>query len=303
MKTTLIRVFVALLALWGPSSVLAEETAATKFSSRDFPSRQDPMPVGSYARGCGAGLVELPETGPTWQAMRLSRHRNFGQPTTIAFLQDLSAFAATQKGWKGLYIGDIGNPRGGPMDSGHASHQIGLDVDIWQLPAKRLNLSVAEREEISSIPVRSDDQLSVTRNWTAQNREIMKAAALDPRVDRIFVAAAVKIEMCRTAKPSDKKWLQKIRPEAGHDTHFHVRLKCPEGASLCETQKPTVSELSKGGDGCDDTLMYWVSDAYLNPEKLPKPAKPAKAPPKKKHPRQFTMADLPKQCAAVLASE
>lgn len=299
----MLRNLLLVLALALPMPAHAESTAATLFAAQDFPSKQDPMPIGSYARGCAAGLVELPETGPTWQAMRLSRHRNFGQPDTIAFLQDLSAFAATQKGWNGLYIGDIGNPRGGPMDSGHASHQIGLDVDIWQLPAKRLNLSAAEREDLSSIPVRSEDQLSVTKNWTPQHREIMKAAALDPRVDRIFVAAAVKIEMCKTAKASDKKWLQKIRPEAGHDTHFHVRLKCPRGASLCDTQKPSVSELSKGGSGCDNTLMYWVSDAYLHPEKLPKPTNPQPAPPKKKHPRQFTMADLPKQCLGVLQSD
>ena len=180
---------------------------------------------------------------------------------------------------------------------------MGLDVDIWQLPAKRLNLSVQEREDLSSIPVRSADQRSVTKNWTPQNREIMKAAALDPRVDRIFVAAAVKIEMCKTAKASDTKWLQKIRPEAGHDTHFHVRLKCPKGASPCKTQKPTVSELTKGGNGCDDTLMYWVSNAYLHPETLPKPKNPQPPPSKKKHPRQFTMADLPRQCVAVLASD
>jgi penicillin-insensitive murein endopeptidase len=299
----MIRAFVILLACLGAQAAQAEQTAATLFAAQDFPSAQAAMPIGSYAKGCAAGLVELPETGPTWQAMRLSRHRNFGQPTTIAFLQDLSAFAASQRGWAGLYIGDIGNPRGGPMDSGHASHQIGLDVDIWQLPPKRLNLTAAEREEISSIPVRSADQRSVTGNWTRQHYEIMKAAASDPRVDRIFVAAAVKIEMCKTAKPADKKWLQKIRPEAGHDTHFHVRLKCPKGADLCQTQTPTVSELSKGGNGCDDTLMFWVSEAYLNPKKQPKPKTTEPPPPKKKHPRQFTMADLPQQCAAVLASD
>ncbi len=299
----MIRKVLIALALCVPLSAGAEQTAATLFAAEDFPSNQAPMPIGSYAKGCAAGLVELPETGPTWQAMRLSRHRNYGQPTTIAFLQDLSVFAATQRGWKGIYVGDIGNPRGGPMDSGHASHQIGLDVDIWQLPASRLNLTVAEREEISSIPVRSDDQLSVTKNWTRQNYEIMKAAASDPRVDRIFVAAAVKIEMCKTARASDKKWLQKIRPEAGHDTHFHVRLKCPKGSSLCQTQSPTVAELSKGGDGCDETLMWWVSNAYLHPETLPKPANPEPPPPKKKHPREFTMADLPKQCVGVLASD
>jgi penicillin-insensitive murein endopeptidase len=109
--------------------------------------------------------------------------------------------------------------------------------------------------------------------------------------------------MCKTAQASDKKWLQKIRPEAGHDTHFHVRLKCPKGAALCQTQTPTVSELSKGGNGCDETLMWWVSDTYLHPETQPKGESTTPPPPKKKRPRQFLMSDLPKQCSAVLASD
>jgi len=285
------------LALAG--SARADSLANQLFGAKDAPSAQAPMPVGSYARGCGAGLVELPETGPTWQAMRLSRKRNFGQPEMIGYLQDLSV-AAVEIGWAGLYIGDISQPRGGPMTSGHASHQIGLDADIWMLPPKRLNLSVQERESISSIPVRSEDQRSVTRNWTPRHHALLRAAALDKRVDRVFVAAAVKIEMCRTATAADKAWLQKIRPIAGHDTHFHVRLKCPKGARLCQTQEPTVAELSKDGNGCDDTLMWWVTD-YLNP---PKPAgKPAKPAPREKRPREFTMADLPKQCRNVLASD
>lgn len=276
----------------------AEKLANKLFGAVENPSQQEPMPIGSYARGCAAGAVELAETGPTWQAMRLSRHRNFGQPELVQYLMDLSV-SATQIGWKGLYIGDMGQPRGGPMTSGHASHQIGLDADIWMLPPKRLDLTKAEREKISSIPVRSADQRSVTENWTPRHAALLQVAASDPRVDRIFVAAAVKIEMCKTATASDKKWLQKIRPVAGHDTHFHVRLKCPKGATLCETQKPTVSELSKGGNGCDDTLMYWVSDAYLNP---PKPTTPPKPQPPVKGPRQYTMADLPEQCAAVLSA-
>jgi penicillin-insensitive murein DD-endopeptidase len=255
---TLIRALCLSLVLAAPAQ--AEKLANKLFGAMDVPSAQDSMPIGSYARGCAAGLVELPETGPTWQAMRLSRNRNFGQPEMVQFLMDLSQTARDIGFGQGLYIGDISQPRGGPMTSGHASHQIGLDADIWMLPPRSLSLSEAEREEISSIPVRSADQRSVTENWTRTHRELLKAAASDPRVDRIFVAAAVKIEMCKTAKARDKKWLQKIRPVAGHDTHFHVRLKCPQGARLCETQKPTVAELSKNGDGCDETLMWWVTD-------------------------------------------
>ena len=286
-----------LAALVMPAS--AEPLANQLFGSHKAASLQPSMPVGSYAKGCGAGHVQLPETGPTWQAMRLSRNRNWGQPVMIEYLTDLSR-AAVSVGWRGLYIGDIAQPRGGPMTSGHASHQIGLDADIWMLPPSRLNLSRAEREKISSIPVRSANQLSVTRNWTRNHHALLKAAASDKRVDRIFVAAAVKLEMCKTAKASDKAWMQKIRPVAGHDTHFHVRLKCPPGASACETQTPTVSSLSNGGNGCDNTLLWWVTD-YLNPPKAD-PKKPKKPSKPKRGSRQYTMADLPNQCKNVLAS-
>ena len=281
----------------------AEKLANKLFGAHAAPSDQKPMPIGSYARGCAAGLVELPQTGPTWQAMRLSRNRNYGHPEMIRFLVDLSEQAAAMGWGKGLYIGDISQPRGGPMTSGHASHQIGLDADIWWLAPKRLDLSAKERENISSIPMRSADQLSVTASWGPKARALLKAAAGDPRVDRVFVAAAIKIEICKTATRADRKWLQKVRPIAGHDTHFHVRLKCPKGARLCETQTPTVADLSKGGDGCDETLAWWVTD-YLNP---PKPTKKKKKTdedaPRKKGPREFTLADLPKQCRDVLAAD
>lgn len=279
----------------------AEKLANKLFGAMAAPSNEDAMPIGSYARGCAAGLVELPESGPTWQAMRLSRNRNWGHPVTVQFLMDLSRTARDIGYGQGLYIGDISQPRGGPMTSGHASHQIGLDADIWMLPPRSLALSRSDRENISSIPVRSADQRSVTENWTRVHHRLLKEAASDPRVDRVFVAAAVKIEMCKTATAKDKKWLQKIRPVAGHDTHFHVRMKCPKGARLCETQTPTVAELSKNGDGCDDTLTWWVTD-YLNPPKTTGKKPKDEDAPRKKGPREFTMADLPKQCQAVLAA-
>ena len=291
-----------LLSLLLAAPAHAEKLANKLFGAMDTPSAQESMPIGSYAKGCAAGLVELPEDGLTWQAMRLSRNRNFGQPVMIDFLKELSQTAAAIGFGKGLYIGDISQPRGGPMTSGHASHQIGLDADIWMLPPRSLSLSRGEREDISSIPVRSADQRSVTKNWTKVHRELLKQAASDPRVDRIFVAAAVKLEMCKTAKASDKKWLQKIRPVVGHDTHFHVRLKCPKGARLCETQTPTVAELSKNGNGCDDTLTWWVTD-FLDPPKATGKKPKEDDAPRKRGPREFTMADLPKQCQGVLAAD
>ena len=270
---------------------MAKDLFGAMQAASDRPSRS----IGTYARGCGDGFAQLPETGPTWQAMRLSRNRNWGHPELVDFLEDLSV-RATEIGWPGIYVGDMSQPRGGPMTSGHASHQIGLDADIWLLKPKRLDLSRGEREEIGSPSVRTADQKNVTSGWTPAHAALLKAAALDPRVDRIFITPPAKIAMCKTATAADKKWLQKIRPLYGHDSHFHVRLKCPQGSSSCQTQKPSVNELSNGGDGCDETLNWWVTE-YL--EELKNPPKKPKGP-VEKTPRQFTMADLPKTCSAVL---
>ncbi len=108
----------------------AAEPAKTLFAAKPTPADMAPAPIGGYAEGCLAGAVALPETGPGWQAMRLSRNRNWGHPNIIALIERLSV-RAQAIGWPRLYIGDISQPRGGPMPSGHRSHQIGLDVDIW----------------------------------------------------------------------------------------------------------------------------------------------------------------------------
>lgn len=279
--------------------ILAGPKAKDLFGAKSTATSSAPAVYGRYAKGCAAGLVQLPETGPTWQAMRLSRNRNWGHPETIDYIKDLSAKVARLPGWEGLYIGDISQPRGGPMITGHQSHQLGLDIDIWMRPPDSLRLSPSSREAISSVSIRSGDQRGTSNTWTPQHAEVLKMAAQDPRVDRIFVTAPAKLMMCRYATPSDTAWLQKIRPYWGHHYHFHVRLKCPKGSSGCVTQTPTVAELSKGGNGCDSSLTWWVTDA-LSPPK-PKPGdKPAKPAPKKRGARDYVLAELPSQCSAVL---
>lgn len=289
----------ALSALVAEAQAEDHEVKANQlFGAMGSASDEPASPVGSYAKGCLAGAVQLPESGPTWQAMRLSRNRNWGHPILIDYIKDLSA-RVTEAGWMGLYVGDLSQPRGGPMTSGHQSHQIGLDVDIWMLPPKSLSLTRQEREELSSITIRNQDQSDISENWTSSHMQVLKFAAEDPRVDRIFVAAAAKVEMCENAG-EDREWLQKIRPFYGHNYHFHVRLKCPPDSGNCITQTPTVSDLSKGGDGCDDTLRWWVTD-YV--EFLKRPPDPeAEPPPKRRGARDYTMADLPSQCQSVLES-
>ncbi len=255
-------------------------------------SAQRPEAIGAYAKGCQAGAVQLAETGPTWQAMRLSRNRNWGQPELVDYVQDLSRFAATLPGWEGLYLGDMSQPRGGPMLTGHASHQVGLDADIWMLPPDRLNLSTQERENISSISMRRASGAYTNSSWTPQHEALLKAAASDPRVARIFVFPGAKVAMCNSAT-GDRSWLNKIRPWYGHHYHFHVRLNCPAGDNSCEDQAPPPA-----GDGCADA-QRWVNDILNPPPPQPRdpnaPTPPARGP--------LTMASLPGQCLSVLNAE
>ncbi len=251
-------------------------------------SDQKPNAFGGYARGCFAGGEELAETGPTWQAMRLSRNRNWGHPDLVDFIEKLSRKAAQQPGWNGLYVGDMSQPRGGPMLTGHRSHQIGMDVDIWMLPAQDLNLSKRQRENISSISTRRAKGAYVNSNWTRAHHEIIKAAAKDRRTARIFVFPGAKVQMCNDEK-GNRAWLRKVRPWWGHHYHFHVRLSCPRGARGCQNQNPPPP-----GDGCADAAK-WVRD-ILNP---PPPNPNA---PKPKPRRELRLVDLPQQCSGVLAS-
>jgi penicillin-insensitive murein endopeptidase len=62
-----------------------------------------------------------------------------------------------------------------------------------------------------------------------------------------------------------------------------------------------VAQLSKGGDGCDETLNWWVTTA-LKPAKVD-PAKKKKKRKKKRGARDYVMADLPGQCVGVLKSQ
>ncbi|MGI1661937.1 penicillin-insensitive murein endopeptidase [Palleronia sp. KMU-117] len=267
--------------------VQAAPTAKELFGREKSPSAHRSEPFGSYSKGCLAGAVPLPETGPTWQAMRLSRNRNWGHPDTIDFLQRLSAYAATQPGWNGLYVGDISQPRGGPMLTGHASHQMGLDADIWMLPPQRLNLSRSERENLSSISMQRANGAYVNSSWTAEHHKIVRAAAKDPAVARIFIFPGAKVQMCNDEK-GDRSWLRKVRPWWGHHYHFHVRLNCPRGARACVEQ-----DTIPAGDGCDEARQ-WVNNILNPPPPDPNAPKPQPR-------RELVLADLPQACAQVLS--
>lgn len=242
--------------------------------------------IGFYSRGCLAGGQALPVNGPAWQVMRLSRNRNWGHPALLAFLERFARKVPHVSRWPGILVGDLSQPRGGPMLTGHASHQIGLDADIWLTPMPDRELSRLEREEMSAVNVVRPDRLDVDpAKWTPDHLAVVRAAAQDQAVQRIFVNAAIKKAICREAN-GDRSWLAKVRPFFGHDYHFHVRMACPSGESACRDQDPVPP-----GDGCDASLDWWFSDAVLHPHPGPQRPKPL-----------MTMDQLPPECRTVLTA-
>ena len=259
----------------------ASTPAKELFARKSTPFPGPPRSIGGYFDGCLAGAVPLPITGPTWQVMRPSRNRNWGNPQLVRFIERF-AENAKKVGWNGLLVGDMSQPRGGPMLSQHRSHQIGLDVDIWFTTMPDHVQSREEREFGEAADVVAPDQLDVDPEvWTHTHAKLIRAAAQTPGVIRILVNAAIKKALCREAT-GDRSWLQKVRPWWGHNYHFHIRIKCPAGEATCEPQDPVPP-----GDGCDKSLAWWFTEEALHP----RPGKPK--PP-------LPMAALPPECRQVV---
>jgi penicillin-insensitive murein DD-endopeptidase len=163
---------------------------------------------------------------------------------------------------------------------------VGLDADIWFTPMPDHVLSREEREMNGAVNMVAPNGLGVDREvWTPEHTALVKTAAEDPAITRIFVNAAIKKEMCSEAG-TDRVWLSKVRPWWGHAEHFHIRLACPADSPQCKPQPPVPA-----GDGCGHELDFWFKDATLHPKPPPTPAQPKP---------QMTLKGLPPACAAVV---
>lgn len=266
---------VGLLALLFCAGLSASPWEEVKFASGDVPEA-----IGSYANGCLAGAHPLPFEGDGYQILRSSRKRYFAHPTTVTYLQSLAARVNRQLNAY-LLIGDISLPKGGPFSSGHRSHQSGLDADIWlQLPVEKQTPYFLKHPKAVSV-VDSEHFRLRKETWRDDYFALIKMAADQDVVSRIFVHPVIKQRLCRMSVSEDRHWLRKVRPWWGHTSHFHVRLNCPEGDTLCRAQ-PEPPE----GNGCGAELASWS----------PSPGEVLTPPPEKNPARKL----LPQQCLSLL---
>jgi penicillin-insensitive murein DD-endopeptidase len=251
----------------------AQSTPAKElFARKPTPFPGPPRSIGGYSDGCLAGATQLPNNGPSWQVMRPSRNRNWGNPHLIRFIERF-AKNAKKVGWRGLLVGDISQPRDGPMLSGHTSHQVGLDVDIWFTPMPNHVQSREEREFSSATDVVAPDLLDVDPEvWTHTHTELIRTAAQDSGG--------------HPQTGADRDWLSKVRPWYGHAEHFHVRIACPADSAECKPQLPPDPS-----DGCGHELDFWFKESTPHPLPPLFPPKPKPA---------LTLAGLPPACGQIV---
>jgi penicillin-insensitive murein endopeptidase len=205
---------------------------------------------GGYSNGCIEGALLLPAKGTGFQVMKPERLRAFGHPRTVAFVSELGAWMDRER-LGPLPVGDLSQPRGGPARGGHASHQTGLDADLWYAL-----VTAAGKAESVQLVDHKKNRLSAegSKLLLPRVRRILQRAASDGRVERIFVNPVIKRALCERLTPGPKRdaWLRKVRPWYGHDEHFHVRLACPSDSPGCKRQ-----EVLPPGDGCAE-IDWWL---------------------------------------------
>jgi penicillin-insensitive murein endopeptidase len=231
------------LGATGVSLLLAASAAGeTGWSRAKTPAKGPALAIGGYSAGCVQGARELPFEGPNYAVMKPERRRNFGHPALIDFVVQLGA-SLEERHLGPLGVGDLGQARGGPAPNGHASHQNGLDVDLWFSPGVPGGTQEPMVDLLTQKP---------SPYYGERVPVLLELAAKDPRVARFFVNAVIKRELCEKAT-GDRTWLAKLRPWYGHHEHFHVRLGCPAGSPECQPQ-PAIA----AGDGCGE-LDWWLS--------------------------------------------
>lgn len=277
--------------LTGGAAIAADQAplADAAWAGISGPTEEAVQVFGRHTHGCIAGAKALPPEGPGYVTIRTRRNRFWGHPVLLDFVTNLGRQARDQK-IATLMIGDLGQPRGGPI-SGHGSHETGLDVDIWlklqPLDPKPVAAAFQEPQEISVVPDKRKPGLDPAV-WKPEMGRIIRLAASSPGVDRIFINPAIKQHLCdlHAAQKENEPWLRKLRPWYNHTGHMHIRMSCPKDSPECRQQ----SNLPPG-NGCNASLAWWFTDGPWAPKKPVPAGKTAKPKP------------LPESCNDVFAKQ
>lgn len=198
------------------------------------PDESDARSIGAPNDGALRNGEKLPQRGPGFR--HPSHQSSWGLDRVVAAIRYLGRrLRRTFPGSAPLVIGDLSRRGGGPLPP-HASHQSGRDVDI----------GFPERGNPEHAHLRGDldpEAIDYAKSWF-----VIETLLLTGRVRYVFVDRPVLHRLRERARevgwrgrslerlfqrPGEEGTSGIIRYEPGHDGHFHVRFRCPEGAERC----------------------------------------------------------------------
>jgi murein endopeptidase len=198
-----------------PLALIVALVAVTQAVGQGTPPAHKPhsRAVGKPWDGRLVHGVQLPASGPGFLSYddlldRLPDRgwRRWGTDELVATLEHVAAeFAAAHPNASPVLIGDLSRPHGGPFGKrygglGHASHQNGLDADVYY-PRKDRRLTRARR------PAQVNGRLS------------------QDLVDRFVAAGAEKVFVGPHLRLRGPRGV--VIKLAYHDDHLHVRIPNP----------------------------------------------------------------------------
>lgn len=235
-------------------------TTSDDWGKPQHPTRPPMKIYGFYSAGCLQGAATLPLDGRGYHTARVTKNRFYAHTDMLQFIERIGNEMAN-KSIGDMLIADVSQPRGGPMKNAHASHQVGLDVDVWFniRPVNTPPYSPSERSSLSTYSVlRADGKGLDYTKWNKRHEEMLFAAAAQPGVQRIFVNPHIKKELCKLHPNDSVELMRRLRPYWGHDDHFHARLYCPASQPDCEAQAEVAP-----GNGCDELPGWFNKDGTV----------------------------------------
>lgn len=227
-----------------PNALLASATAAlpTVAEPEEVPDWRVPADerrarsVGRPNKGRLEHGVPLPMSGLGYT--RFDRDSHFGTDETIAVIEYAAARVAYAfPGTAPMLVGAISKEDGGAITH-HHSHRTGRDVDIAFFEKG----NTTRRFFNNDLTVEGIDMV---KSWY-----LLETLMLTGRVEYIFADRSLHAALSAQAEASgwgpdeldsfflldgESGYRGIIRHAGGHLDHFHVRFRCPEGDSDCES--------------------------------------------------------------------
>jgi len=180
--------------------------------------------------------TELDATAPGLRVLSPGRRTHFGTYELVELIQQVGATYDELYPGQVVRVGDLSRPRGGTIRDAngervHSSHRNGLDADLMYL---HTDCREPGNFDDPMCPVDVPRSLELMRMFVAGGPDDSETM-----VDLFYVGSAFQERTCRYLREHEEEAehyrdvLDRLQLMGGHESHFHVRILCPEQSLRC----------------------------------------------------------------------